>query len=67
MWTRWLLVTAFVPVLLAAEPPAIKPDPIRGEMVTVERSINARFQRIDEPASVILLTPARRFWHGVYA
>ena len=59
MWTRWLLVTAFVPVLLAAEPPAVKPDPIRGEMVTVERSINARFQRIDEPSPIMLLTPAR--------
>jgi hypothetical protein len=59
MWIRSLLSILFLPALLAAEPPAVRPAAIRDEMVTVERSINARFQRIDEPATIILLTPAR--------
>jgi len=59
MWKRWLLTISFLPALLAAEPPAVRPDAIRDEMATVERSINGSFQRIDVPSSVMLLTAAR--------
>jgi hypothetical protein len=59
MWKQLLLTMLFLPALLAAEPPAVGTDEIRDEMTTVERSINARFQRIDEPVSIVLLTAAR--------
>lgn len=59
MWRRSLLSLAFLPAPLAAEPPSVRPTVIRGEMAAVERSINGRFQRIDDPSPIMLLTPAR--------
>lgn len=59
MWKQLLLSILCLSALLAAEPPAARPDAVRDEMTTVERSINARFQRIDEPSPIMLLTAAR--------